>query len=61
MNILYNILAVLFSLMVGYLLGSIPSSVWIGKAFSTKILVITVPEMPVARMLEDYGERKSVY
>jgi len=33
MNILYNILAVLFSLVVGYLLGSIPSSVWIGKAF----------------------------
>ena len=33
MNILINILAVLFCLILGYIFGSIPTAVWIGKAF----------------------------
>ena len=33
MNILYNILAILFCLAVGYFFGSIPTSIWIGKLF----------------------------
>ena len=33
MNILFNILAALFCLILGYLFGSIPTAVWIGKAF----------------------------
>lgn len=33
MNILYNILVVLFCLLLGYIFGSIPTSIWIGKIF----------------------------
>lgn len=33
MNILINILAVLFCLILGYIFGSIPTAVWIGKIF----------------------------
>lgn len=33
MNILYNILAVLFCLLVGYFFGGIPTSIWVGKLF----------------------------
>ena len=33
MNILINILAVLFCLILGYIFGSIPTAVWIGKVF----------------------------
>ena len=33
MNILINILAVLFCLIIGYLFGSIPTAVWVGKIF----------------------------
>ena len=33
MNIFYNILAALFCFVLGYLFGSIPTAVWIGKAF----------------------------
>ena len=33
MNILFNILAVLFCLILGYIFGSIPTAVWIGKVF----------------------------
>ena len=34
--ILYNIGAVIISLLVGYLIGSIPNSIWIGKVFFHK-------------------------
>ncbi len=33
MNILFNILAALFCLILGYIFGSIPTAVWIGKIF----------------------------
>jgi glycerol-3-phosphate acyltransferase PlsY len=33
MDIIYNITLILFCLIVGYLFGSIPSGVWIGKLF----------------------------
>ena len=33
MNILFNILAALFCLFLGYIFGSIPTAVWIGKIF----------------------------
>ncbi len=33
MNILINILAVLFCLLVGYIFGSIPTAIWVGKIF----------------------------
>lgn len=33
MNILYNILAVLFCLVIGYFFGSIPTAVWVGRIF----------------------------
>lgn len=33
MNILINILGVLFCLILGYIFGSIPTAVWIGKVF----------------------------
>nr|MCR5184980.1 glycerol-3-phosphate acyltransferase [Bacilli bacterium] len=33
MNIFYNILSALFCLILGYFFGSIPTAVWIGKAF----------------------------
>ena len=34
--ILYNIGAIIISLLVGYLIGSIPNSIWIGKVFFHK-------------------------
>lgn len=33
MNILFNILGALFCLLLGYIFGSIPTAVWIGKIF----------------------------
>ena len=34
--ILYNIGAIIISLLIGYLTGSIPNSIWIGKVFFHK-------------------------